>query len=110
MGARQPKLTRTLLDVVEVLLKDDDQLYGLKIAQATGLMTGTVYPILARLVQARWVTAEWETADSAAGDTGARRKFYKLTPDGRQKAQAAVDARDKAQRQTLSRRTELGLN
>ncbi len=59
--------------------------YGYAIANAlvdAGLGTvkgGTLYPLLGRLEAADLVTVEWR-----AGDGGPGRKFYSLTPAGRE--------------------------
>ena len=74
------KVTDATLDVLEVLLKGDEQLYGLKIAKAAGRPTGSVFPILARLEQAGWVTSEWESSEPVA--KGPRRRFYRLSGVG----------------------------
>ena len=50
--------------------------------EAEGLFAwqeGTVYPVLHKLEREGLVTAEWRTAD-----TGRRRKYYAITPAGRQ--------------------------
>jgi PadR family transcriptional regulator, regulatory protein PadR len=80
------RVTDATLDVLEILLDGGDDLYGLKIAKATGRPTGSVFPILARLEGCGWVTSEWETSDPSA--RGPRRRFYRLSPDG---AELAVD-------------------
>jgi len=74
------RVTDATLDVLEVLLAGDDELYGLKIARAAGRPTGSVFPILARLEQLGWVTSEWESGDPAA--RGPRRRFYRLNGVG----------------------------
>jgi DNA-binding PadR family transcriptional regulator len=74
------RVTDATLDVLDVLLHDGDDLYGLKIAKAAGRPTGSVFPILARLEDCGWVTSEWEAGDPAA--RGPRRRFYRLSPDG----------------------------
>jgi PadR family transcriptional regulator, regulatory protein PadR len=74
------RVTDATLDVLEVLLQDSDDLYGLKIAKAAGRPTGSVFPILARLEDCGWVTSQWEAGDPAA--RGPRRRFYRLSPDG----------------------------
>ena len=74
------RVTDATLDVLEVLLQNSDDLYGLKIAKAARRPTGSVFPILARLEDCRWVTSEWEAGDPAA--RGPRRRFYRLSPDG----------------------------
>lgn len=47
---------------------------------------GTVYPLLAALERDGLVSARW-----GEGGTGARRKYYQLTPAGRQALRIAVD-------------------
>jgi PadR family transcriptional regulator, regulatory protein PadR len=74
------RVTDATLDVLEVLLGGDDDLYGLKIAKAAGRPTGSVFPILARLEQVGWVTSQWESSDPAA--RGPRRRFYRLSGVG----------------------------
>jgi len=86
-----PRITTTVLDVLEVLLTGDDELYGLKIAELTGLKTGTVYPILARLEEAGWVGSRWEREER--GERGPRRRFYYFNPDGLAAARAVVRER-----------------
>ena len=74
------RITDATLDVLEVLLLESGDLYGLKIAKAAGRPTGSVFPILAKLEDCGWVTSEWEAGDPAA--RGPRRRFYQLSPDG----------------------------
>lgn len=73
-------VTETTLDVLEVLLHESGDLYGLKIAKAAERPTGSVFPILARLEDRGWVTSEWAVRDAA--EHGPRRRFYELSPDG----------------------------
>lgn len=94
--ANEFRVTEATLDVLEVLLSGDRELYGLKIAKAAGRPTGTVFPILARLEQLGWLTSEWETADQAA--RGPRRRFYQLSGVGLPKAQALVAQRRSSRR------------
>jgi len=57
--------------------------YGFDIMDATGLSSGTVYPILARLERRRLVRSSWEDP-AAHRDTGRpARKYYRLTDAGR---------------------------
>lgn len=85
------KVTNATLDVLEVLLGADQELYGLKIAKAAGRPTGSVFPILARLEQLGWVISEWESGDPAA--KGPRRRFYRLSGVGLPEAQDLVSRR-----------------
>lgn len=90
--SQRPKMTTATMDVLEFLLEGTGKLYGLKVAQGTGLMTGTVYPILARLEKAGWVTSAWED-DQGPDVRGSRRRFYTLTPMGRAEAKTVLEAR-----------------
>lgn len=74
------RVTDATLDVLDVLLRGDTELYGLKIARTAGRPTGSVFPILARLEGCGWVSSEWEAGDPS--DRGPRRRFYELSPDG----------------------------
>lgn len=55
--------------------------YGLELMRATGLPSGSLYPVLARLERAGWVRSSREQIDPAAEGRPARR-YYELTPDG----------------------------
>lgn len=85
------RVTDATLDVLELLLGGDQELYGLKIAKATGRPTGSVFPILARLEQLGWVTSEWESSDPGA--KGPRRRFYRLSGVGLLGARELVSQR-----------------
>jgi DNA-binding PadR family transcriptional regulator len=85
------RVTDATLDVLEVLLGADQELYGLKIAKAAGRPTGSVFPILARLEQLGWVVSEWESGDPAA--RGPRKRFYRLSGIGLPRAQELVSQR-----------------
>ncbi|MGH3403227.1 MAG: PadR family transcriptional regulator [Streptosporangiaceae bacterium] len=75
-------MTLQMQAVLRVLLDDlSAGHYGLEISRASGLPSGSLYPMLARLEQAGWVTSDWEDIDqSKAGRP--RRRYYSLTADG----------------------------
>ncbi|WP_082403486.1 helix-turn-helix transcriptional regulator [Saccharothrix sp. NRRL B-16348] len=75
---RLRRVTDATLDVLEVLIGPDDDLYGLKISELAERKTGVVYPILSRLEEAGWVESFWERAEPS--DRGPRRRFYRLSP------------------------------
>jgi DNA-binding PadR family transcriptional regulator len=76
--------------VLRALLTDPSkELYGVEIGRAAGLPSGTVHPILARLETAGWLTSRWEDIDPRTEGRPARR-YYRLTPDGLELAQAAL--------------------
>jgi DNA-binding PadR family transcriptional regulator len=91
-------MTIPMLAVLAALTDGGGGWYGLRIAGATALRTGTVYPLLTRLERAGWVTATWEDKNSPdeKKDPGARRKYYQLTPQGRENALRALRQREEA--------------
>ena len=79
---RRIQVTTGVAQVLTVLLADPDQgRYGLELMRATGQPSGTLYPILTRLVTAGWLRSEWEQVDAKVEGRPARR-YYLLTPDG----------------------------
>jgi PadR family transcriptional regulator PadR len=62
---------------------------GAEIAKATGVGSGTLYPLLARLETAGWLTSEWEKVEpSAVGRP--RRRLYRLTGLGQRRVREAL--------------------
>lgn len=86
------RITTSVAHVLAVLLDDPQaERYGLEIMRATGLPSGTLYPILTRLQEAGWLQADWEDIDPAAAGRPARR-YYQLTAEGAAAARAELDA------------------
>ena len=56
--------------------------YGFDVIDATGLPSGTVYPILRRLEEDGCVTSRWESARVAQQDQRPPRRYYALTAAG----------------------------
>jgi PadR family transcriptional regulator PadR len=68
--------------VLSVLLDDPTRaMYGLELSQEAGLPTGTIQPILERLVNAGWLERWWEDIDPKTAGRP-RRRYYRLNPDG----------------------------
>jgi len=65
--------------------------YGLEICRATGLASGTVHPIMARLEGLGWLESRWDDVDPAAVGRP-RRRYYRLTPDGVELAITTLDS------------------
>ena len=63
--------------------------YGYEVAKATGLASGTLYPILMRLEERGLLTARWELGP------GRPRHLYRLTAEGVAVAQERPVARPK---------------
>ena len=75
-------MTTALAKVVAAFLTDPtSERYGLDLMRDTGLASGTLYPLLARLERADWVRAAWEDIDPVAEGRPSRR-YYRLTPQG----------------------------
>lgn len=64
--------------------------YGFEIMDATGLASGTVYPILRRLEEARLLSARWENVADARDAQRPPRRYYQITGAGRQVARDAA--------------------
>lgn len=62
---------------------------GADISRSTGIGSGTLYPLLARLEQVGWLQSEWEVVDpSEVGRP--RRRFYRITGVGQANAIKAL--------------------
>jgi DNA-binding PadR family transcriptional regulator len=84
------RITVPVAQVLSALLADPTaDRYGLDLMQATGLPSGTLYPILRRLRDAGWVVAAWEDVDPVAAGRPARR-YYRLTAEGERAARLAL--------------------
>jgi PadR family transcriptional regulator PadR len=77
------RLTAVIMDVLDVITSSssDDLAWGLRICEATGYGTGTIYPALDRLMKAGWIADHWE--DPAPEDRP-RRRYYEMTSAGRE--------------------------
>ena len=76
--------------VLQALLADPaKEIYGLPICRASGLPSGTVYPILARLERYGWVKSRREKLDPADAGRPPRR-YYRLTKNGIEHARMSL--------------------
>jgi DNA-binding PadR family transcriptional regulator len=64
--------------------------HGFDVIDATGLASGTVYPILRRLERETLVSASWEDAAIAHGEQRPPRRYYELTAVGKAVLEAAL--------------------
>jgi len=74
------RLTTSTRLVLAALQEADRPVWGFDICRTTGLKSGTIYPILARLHGHGWVDA-WDETDPHPGRPP--RRFYQLTDRGR---------------------------
>ena len=82
------RLTHTTSLVVRALASGCR--HGFQVMDATGLPSGTVYPVLRRLESWGHVTSTWED-DTVAREAGRpRRRLYALTGTGMELADAAA--------------------
>lgn len=56
--------------------------YGFDVVDATGLPTGTVYPLLRRLERRGVLAAAWEDEARAKAEQRPARRYYRLTAVG----------------------------
>lgn len=56
--------------------------YGFDIVDATGLPTGTVYPLLRRLERRGVLAGAWEDEEKAHAEQRPARRYYRLTAVG----------------------------
>lgn len=92
------RLTTTTTAVLRILLEDPSQAhYGLEICEKTGLLSGTVYPVLARLEKHGWLESVWEDEQLPGGATPAlarpRRRYYRFSASGAAEATAELAKR-----------------
>ena len=64
--------------------------HGFDVIDATGLPSGTVYPILRRMEDAGMVRSRWEPVERARKEARPPRRYYELTGAG---ADAGKEAR-----------------
>ena len=85
------RLTYPTALVLQALL--DGHHHGFDVIYATGLPSGTVYPILRRLDAEGYVRSRWEKDGEARKEQRPPRRYYELTAGGRV---LADEARTKA--------------
>jgi DNA-binding PadR family transcriptional regulator len=83
MGTETPRLTHQSLKLLRAFAEDPNgEFAGSMMMKATGLSSGTLYPILMRFEVAGILQSRWE--EGSAEELGRpRRRFYQLTPSGR---------------------------
>jgi hypothetical protein len=74
------------------LLKTDGEFYGFTVMRTSGVISGTAYPILNRMVDAGWLTDRWENISPK--DVGRpRRHLYRLSAAGRRELERMLAKR-----------------
>lgn len=72
------------LMILQSLSVSPSGLHGYALMKESGLASGTLYPILARLAERGWLEKSWETGEDISGPP---RRIYTLTPLGRAQMQ-----------------------
>ncbi len=64
--------------------------YGFDIMEVTGLPSGTIYPALRRLEKDALILGNWENKRSAFSQDRPRRRYYRLTREGKDTLSGAL--------------------
>jgi DNA-binding PadR family transcriptional regulator len=89
MGTDSPRITGPTLKVLGQFFQCPvAPISGAEISRATGLASGSLYPILFRLEEAGWLESEWEDVMPAIVKRP-RRRLYRMTGLGAAKAAAS---------------------
>lgn len=90
MGSSEPRLSHQTLKVLRILIRRPrERLAGSDIAAETGLLSGTLYPILLRLEKAGWLESDWEEIEPVQAGRP-RKRLYRPTGVGYRKAREAL--------------------
>jgi PadR family transcriptional regulator PadR len=89
-----PRLSQQALKVLKAFLDSyasdvRAELAGADLMKATGLASGTLYPILLRLEKTGVLVSRWESEKPEALGRP-RRRFYQITPSGVELAHGAL--------------------
>jgi PadR family transcriptional regulator PadR len=82
MSDKEPRVSSQGLKVLHAFAKAGTaELSGAEIHKRTGILSGTLYPILIRYRSVGWLDARWE--DDEPVELGRpKRRFYRLTAEG----------------------------
>jgi DNA-binding PadR family transcriptional regulator len=97
-----PALSFTGLFVLQAVAQGHR--FGFDIMEITALPSGTIYPALRRLEALQLVTSGWEKDGTARREGRPRRRYYELTPAGREQLGEA-EARFRAVGRLFPRRS-----
>ena len=90
--ATDVQITATVAKALRAFLDDPTApRYGMELIKTTGLPSGTIYPVLARLEHAGWLVSEKEDIDPLLEGRPPRR-YYTLSPEGAARARREVAA------------------
>jgi PadR family transcriptional regulator, regulatory protein PadR len=108
MADPTPRMTMSTQAVLRVMVADPTGIrYGLEISAATGLPSGTIHPILARLENLRWVESDWEDIDPKVAGRP-RRRYYRLSEYGLTMARNSLAQAHAARAKIVNRLRPIG--
>ncbi len=108
MADSAPRMTMSTQAVLRVLVAEPASVrYGLEISAATGLPSGTIHPILARLENLGWVQSDWEDIDPKAAGRP-RRRYYQLSEHGLTMARNSLAQAHAARAKIVNRLRPIG--
>jgi DNA-binding PadR family transcriptional regulator len=83
MTRQEPRLSKEGLRVLAIFHEAGGraELCGADIRKATGIRSGTLYPILLRFEEAGWLTSRWEKVNARAVGRP-RKRLYKISGAG----------------------------
>ena len=81
MGQRSRAMSEATVSVLRAITEGSS--YGFDVMDATGLPSGTVYPILSRMEKRGLVVSRWENPEAEREAGRPPRRFYTLTREGR---------------------------
>lgn len=91
------RVTEPTLHVLSALLAQPaHQWYGLELCKKTGLPSGTLYPILAKLELEGWLDSRWEEPQRQEEERRPRRRYYWLNGTGRIEAGELISGRERS--------------
>lgn len=89
--AKPPKMTMNVQLVLAMFLAEPGaDRFGAEITQQTGIGSGGLYPVLARLETAGWLIGHWEDSIHAARHGRPPRRYYRLTGEGESAARTRI--------------------
>ena len=102
---RQPHSSAQTVRVLAELLEERRAWhYGYSLSQSTGLLSGTLYPILIRLAEEGWLETKWSEPDQPGRPP---RHMYRLTAAGAKAAAERIQALPA--RRAMSRLRQAGM-
>ena len=88
------RLTKTMVTLLIALSDNRNEWkFGYAISRATGMNSGTLYPILARLSEAKWLESRWQPSEGGRPP----RRLHRLTALGARQARMILTSQ-RAQR------------